>query len=1371
MRYIILTILITLGFCQNINSQIVLDSYGFRHITTTDGLSHNMINDIYKDSQGFMWFSTSWGLNRYDGYRLKTYFSSPSDSTSICSNLVRWTRDISDNKMLVKTISDYCIYDKTTDTFYKDDSFFKSLGVVDDISDVYVDSHRNIWIACNTFLYVYIVENNQLLKVTYSIVDDLSPAEIVGICEGQDELLFSMRNGVIGSIDYAVFDLNTKEVDSRLYNTKLGDGNWTPFVDSDGDYWLNNQEAFGLWRHSKKNDFWIHYDNSTDSPIQMEPFIIRRIAEDNDGIIWLATDHGGVSLVNKKNNTSKKLTCDIYDNRTLLSNSVNTVYCDNHGTTWLGYYQTGISYYNRENFKFGINKMEQVRTVNQSFEADVNQIVEDIHGNIWIGTNGSGILRIDKKTGQQKIFKHDENNPKSLPSDVIVHMIATPDGKIWIGTFLGGLTYFDGESFHNFANNNDIPYPLKATSVWSLALDESNRLWVGTLNRGIASIDFNNDNKVDVYSKELNLTLSDYISCIQPSRNGGVFAGTEKGLMHIDPLKHTCRQVDQAGLYPILHEIINVLLEDSRGILWVGTRNGLCALDPSRHTIKIFNVKNGLTNDYISALIEDLNHNIWVTTSNGLTNIVVSNNPNEGEHAYLYATYNYGTVDGLETGTYNIRALCQCSDGMIYVGRSYGMNYFNPNNIRFNREAPLVTFTGLKIFGEEVAVGEKHSNKEILDKQLFMLNEISLPHDQNMFTVEFSTLNYVLPGKTMFSYRLAEVSDQWITTNVPEATFTNLRSGHYTLLVKATNSDGISNDHEYSLSLTILPPWWLSTWAYLVYALVLAICIWLIRAQTVKRELDKYRLRELESETEKKIALDNMKLKFFTNISHELRTPLSLIITPLDNLKDDNDVPAPVRQKLNMINRNAHKLLDMINQLLDFRKIDVGGMQLNASNGDIVSFCKEIFETFEGLSERNIEFSFVSSHNAIIMKFDADKMGKVISHLMSNAIKFTPDYGQVSLNISTNSDNSRCTISVSDSGIGIPDKHKKHIFERFYQIQQPQANGITKTSGSGIGLHITREFVLLHHGDITIADNTDGIGSVFTISLPIYIDKNDEEKLVEKSTDDDTNEILADNNEKMKVLIVDDNADFRKLLYDILSDRFNVSQAQNGKEALNMIYNDMPDLILTDVMMPIMDGNELCSRIKSDVRSSHIPVIILTAKTSEEHRIEGLKTGADDYVVKPFNSQILMLRIEKLINNCRQNQEKFNRQIDPQPSEITITSLDEQLISKAIKYVEDNMSTGDLSVEEMSRHLGMSRVHLYKKMTYITGKTPIEFIRIIRLKRAAQLLADERQNVADIAYAVGFNNPKYFSKYFKEEFGVLPSVYQAKLAEDKKLKQ
>lgn len=822
----------------------------------------------------------------------------------------------------------------------------------------------------------------------------------------------------------------------------------------------------------------------------------------------------------------------------------------------------------------------------------------------------------------------------------------------------------------------------------------------------------------------------------------------------------------QSGSMKMSNDAVNHVYKDSRGLIWIATREGLNVYDVRRHLFLDLSPVAEAKGSFIAAITEDQERNMWVSTSRKVIRVTVAS---DGKGSYLFDSRAYNSEDGLQNCDFNQRSIKTLHNGIIVIGGLYGVNVFAPDHIRYNKMLPNVMFTGLSLFDEAVKVGQSYGGRVLIEKELNDVENVEFDYKQNIFSVSFASDNYNLPEKTQYMYKLEGFNNDWLTLplGVHNVTFTNLAPGKYVLRVKAINSDGYVGMKEATLGIVVNPPFWMSWWAYLLYAIGLVVVFFLARYRMLKREREKFHLQQIENEVAKNEEINNMKFRFFTNVSHELRTPLTLIISPLEGmLKETTDELQSTR--LQLMYRNAQRLLHLVNQLLDFRKGEMSTHQLSLSEGDIISYVHSVCNSFLLMADKkHIQFSFFSGIDTFSMAFDADKVGKIVMNLLSNAFKFTPEGGRVTVMIEHVAGTpDMLEIKIADTGIGISDVDKEHIFERFYQADH---KGVEETTGNGIGLSLVRDFVTLHEGEVKVFDNI-GTGSVFVIQFPVkHVETQvqlppetgisigeEEDKEIKEETREET-----ERKDFPLLLIVDDNEDFRIFMRYSLELQYRVKLAVNGNEAWEMMQEELPDLVISDVMMPQMDGNELCRLIKQDKRTAHIPVILLTARQNTEAKLEGLQTGADDYVTKPFNMTILVLRIRKLIELSRYHR-VTQGMIDPVPSEIVITSLDEKLIEKAIKYVEDNMSRTELSVEELSRELGMSRVHLYKKLLQITGKTPIEFIRVIRLKRAAQLLRESQLHVSEVAFEVGFNNPKYFSRYFKDEFGVLPSVYQEK---------
>lgn len=872
----------------------------------------------------------------------------------------------------------------------------------------------------------------------------------------------------------------------------------------------------------------------------------------------------------------------------------------------------------------------------------------------------------------------------------------------------------------------------------------------------------------ETYTSSNSALLENNVTSLCWVDNNTLFFGTaNQGVGMMDMRTREIKKIQgQSGNVKLSNDAVNHVYKDSRGLVWIATREGLNVYDTRRHVFLDLSSVAEAKGNFIAAITEDQERNMWVSTSRKVIRVTVAS---DGKGSYLFDSRAYNSEDGLQNCDFNQRSIKTLHNGIIAIGGLYGVNVFAPDHIRYNKMLPNVMFTGLSLFDEAVKVGQSYGGRVLIEKELNDVENVEFDYKQNIFSVSFASDNYNLPEKTQYMYKLEGFNNDWLTLplGVHNVTFTNLAPGKYVLRVKAINSDGYVGIKEATLGIVVNPPFWMSWWAYLLYAVGLVIVLFLARYRMLKREREKFHLQQIENEVAKNEEINNMKFRFFTNVSHELRTPLTLIISPLEGmLKETTDELQSTR--LQLMYRNAQRLLHLVNQLLDFRKGEMSTHQLSLSEGDIISYVHSVCNSFLLMADKkHIQFSFFSGIDTFSMAFDADKVGKIVMNLLSNAFKFTPEGGRVTVMIEHVAGTPDILeIKIADTGIGISDVDKEHIFERFYQAGH---KGVEETTGNGIGLSLVRDFVTLHEGEVKVFDNI-GMGSVFVIQFPVkHVETQVQlpEETGMPAGDEEDKEMKEEAREEMErknfplLLIVDDNEDFRIFMRYSLELQYRVKLAVNGKEAWEMMQEELPDLVISDVMMPQMDGNELCRLIKQDKRTAHIPVILLTARQNTEAKLEGLQTGADDYVTKPFNMTILVLRIRKLIELSRYHR-VTQGMIDPAPSEIVITSLDEKLIEKAIKYVEDNMSRTELSVEELSRELGMSRVHLYKKLLQITGKTPIEFIRVIRLKRAAQLLRESQLHVSEVAFEVGFNNPKYFSRYFKDEFGVLPSVYQEK---------
>lgn len=1326
---------------------VVAQSYQFKHLEVSDGLSNNSVNTICKDRDGFMWFGTTTGLNRYDGYTFKIYQHAENDPGSLPDNYITDIVEMPDGRFWVNTGRGYVLFDKEQDCFITDvTGFMKNLESGGVPEQVFVDREGNTCLSvAGEGCYRY-KEGGKRLFFSY-VEHSLPEHGVTQIAECSDGLLLIYNTGLLVCLDRATLAIKWQSDEIKKYIPAGKTIEFSLFVDRDNCIWAYS--LMGIWAYDCGTKSWR--TDLTAIWSSRPDVIIHAVAQDIEGRIWVGKDYDGIDVLEKETGKATSLVAHDDNGRSLPHNTIYDLYADRDGIMWVGTYKKGVSYYSESIFKFNMYEWGDITCIEQ---ADENRL--------WLGTNDHGILLWNRSTGKAEPFWRDAEG--QLPNPV-VSMLKSKDGKLWVGTFNGGLYCMNGSQIRSYKEG--VGNALASNNVWALVEDDKGRIWIASLGGGLQCLE-PVSGTFETYTSSNSALLENNVTSLCWVDNNTLFFGTaNQGVGMMDMRTREIKKIQgQSGNVKLSNDAVNHVYKDSRGLVWIATREGLNVYDTRRHVFLDLSPVAEAKGNFIAAITEDQERNMWVSTSRKVIRVTVAS---DGKGSYLFDSRAYNSEDGLQNCDFNQRSIKTLHNGIIAIGGLYGVNVFAPDHIRYNKMLPNVMFTGLSLFDEAVKVGQSYGGRVLIEKELNDVENVEFDYKQNIFSVSFASDNYNLPEKTQYMYKLEGFNNDWLTLplGVHNVTFTNLAPGKYVLRVKAINSDGYVGIKEATLGIVVNPPFWMSWWAYLLYAVGLVIVLFLARYRMLKREREKFHLQQIENEVAKNEEINNMKFRFFTNVSHELRTPLTLIISPLEGmLKETTDELQSTR--LQLMYRNAQRLLHLVNQLLDFRKGEMSTHQLSLSEGDIISYVHSVCNSFLLMADKkHIQFSFFSGIDTFSMAFDADKVGKIVMNLLSNAFKFTPEGGRVTVMIEHVAGTPDILeIKIADTGIGISDVDKEHIFERFYQAGH---KGVEETTGNGIGLSLVRDFVTLHEGEVKVFDNI-GMGSVFVIQFPVkHVETQVQlpEETGMPAGDEEDKEMKEEAREETErknfplLLIVDDNEDFRIFMRYSLELQYRVKLAVNGKEAWEMMQEELPDLVISDVMMPQMDGNELCRLIKQDKRTAHIPVILLTARQNTEAKLEGLQTGADDYVTKPFNMTILVLRIRKLIELSRYHR-VTQGMIDPAPSEIVITSLDEKLIEKAIKYVEDNMSRTELSVEELSRELGMSRVHLYKKLLQITGKTPIEFIRVIRLKRAAQLLRESQLHVSEVAFEVGFNNPKYFSRYFKDEFGVLPSVYQEK---------
>ena len=1353
LRILFVALLLGLGICETLSAKETND-YKFNRIDVERGLSNSEVLCIFKDRSGFMWFGTPSGLNRYDGYEVVSFKQDLNTDSNLSSNNDVWRiQEDMEGRLWLNTRLGYTVFDPSTERFVPSPAdLFKKYAGTEEFWSVYIDEGKNFWFVTWEDVRFFDNKTGELKIFEQGLPDGLSRGLIADIKQGKNRYWFFLDNGMLECMDAQTHKVISRDstILKQSKTSIMDQRDMTLFVDSSGDVWAYGIGShFGVAHYNTSRTTWQIYSTNAPPVYRITNNIITEIQEDNNGNIWIGTDHGGVNVINKRTGEISVIKNDESDLLSLAQNTVKSLYKDDTGIMWLGTYKKGVCYYHESIYKF--KSLISSSTIPYK---DINCFLETKEGNFWIGTNGGGLLYFDRKREEYTLYKHNPQNPNSPAGDVIVGLEEDAYGRLWIGYYLEGLDCFDGKTFTNYNYDPQSPVGLTDNNVWVLRNDRNNHLWIGTLRGGILLM--------DVASRKIikHLETNGSVYALVERRLGGMFVGAQSGLYLYDFENETLElyEPEVFSKIQLSRNDINYLCEDSRGLLWIGTRNGLFVYNPYTKEVNKYSEANGLPSDLIQSVLEDSENNIWIATNRGLSCVKVTTNVETP--GYFFNITNYDTSEGLQGEQFNYNAAYITSKSELLFGGISGFNLFIPSQISYNTNSPKVVITDFQIYNKSIKPEETYNGRVLLKNSISITDEIKLKYSDNYITLTFAALDFCMPSKSRYYYKLEGFNDQWLEADrySRKATYTNLSPGTYVFNLKAVNNDGVESRAPISLKIIVSPPFWNTVAAWIVYLiLVLAIILWYRSRMTLKAER-KLTYAQEKLKTNQQLEMDEMKLRFFTNISHEFRTPLTLILTPLDELLN-KEKDKEKKNLLEVIDRNAQGLLRLVNQLLDFRKLDNNGHKLQQSHGDVIQFLNEQASLFnDAMEKKRINYTFSTEIPALPMWFDVDKLAKIMVNLLSNAYKFTPEEGHVSIHVK-NREDAILSISVQDDGVGVPEEDQEKIFERFYRVNPSKDYN---NQGSGIGLHIVKEYVELHGGQVH-AERLPEKGSLFEVLLPIVAEAPEHSNAILVETKEQEEERLTSEtpaeNELPKLLVVEDNAELLSFLADQLKTDYIVLRASNGMDGKEIAFAEIPDMILSDVMMPLMDGIELCQLLKADIRTSHIPFILLTAKSGEESKLEGLTAGADDYITKPFNLNILKIKIKNIVETRRYNQKEFQEQVKIEPSKITVSSLDEKLIRKALEYTEKHMSDPDFSVEELSRELGMSRVHLYKKLSSLTGKTPIEFIRIIRLKRAAQLLQESQLTVSEIAYEVGFNNPKYFRKYFKDEFGVLPSLY------------
>ncbi len=1384
-KFLILTIIIsTTAFTQSIH---------FNRLSNEDGLSSNNVYQIIQDQLGFLWIATDDGLNRFDGYDFKIFRNEASNNNSLSGNSIWALKEDSGGKIWIGTKNGWLdCFDPVTEKFNNIKLESNIIGE-NAITAIYEDRNHFIWIGTyRDGLYRLNPKSGNLDHWLNKSGNDrsLSNNYISSILQDNEgNIWISTYNG-LNKFNPKVSIKNFQRYYNETENSNSISDNvvWalSPSQTDSNLFWIGT--ANGLTSYQTDKKIFTQYKIPNPDNLQFGSSAGNVIEErlGNETILWIDS-YAGLVRLNITKGDCERYTLNKNNSHSLASNQTHDIIKDRSGVLWiatnngLNSYSPARSKFNnvlsdkyrfinsdlidKKNIKaiaktsdnriwlgteeglFSFNTSNEIKKVNRYSQTENLNIWSLTPGNInelWIGTYGSGIYKMDTRSGRISHFSYGENKYKTPAVRFNKSIYHDKQNNIWIGYWGFGLGRINASTgkYKHWLNAPGNPSSLSHNDVWVIYQDKKGRIWIGTNGGGLNLFDENLSEKFYRWTYE----------------------------------KNNPQSLSSNSIYSICESTKNQ--DYNKTIFWIGTDNGLNRFEinnsdtfitTSKPIVKItrFTIKDGLADNSISCIVEDNAGNLWLGTNSGITFYDITKNE----------FINFNKADGIVGGSFYSSSIYKDKNGIIFMGSTSGLNCFSPNEIKLSKFVPPVLITDFMIFNEPVKVNEN----SILHSSILYTNNITLHYKQNVFSFQFAALDYSSPRSIHYAYKLEGFDKEWVQTNSRRfVTYTNLNPGEYTFKVKATNSDGIWSNNVNALKVIITPPWWQTPWAIGLYVLIFLLGVSaIIKFQSYRAHLQQeLKLQEFEAQHLREI--ENMKSRFFANLSHEFRTPLMLIKGPLEQLINGR-IKENLQKHYQMILRNAEKLQNLIDQLLELSQLEAETIPLDMQRHDLVKLIKGFTYSFIPLAEQKfITLNFNSSVESIFALIDKDKTEKIINNLLSNAFKFTPEGGNINVMISINNKitQSFVKIEIKDSGIGIPEEYQNKIFNRFYRIEDGKKENY---SGSGIGLALVKELVTLHKWDIAV-QSKEGVGTTFTLMIPLKEEFEDENKNVtstnylskESERIDDKeliNAQLIEENLPVKqmsnkpvVLFVEDSDDVRSYVHDLLKQDYEVLLAGKAKAGIELALKNMPELIISDIMMPEMDGIEFCHRIKNDWQTSHIPVILLTAKATEDSKIEGLETGADDYLTKPFNAEELFARIKNLIEQRKTLREKFSKEINIKPGTLSNNTIDNEFMKRVLNSVESNLHDSNYNTEKFAEELFVSRRQLHRKLLAITGQTPGEFIRVFRLKRAAQMLIEKNLNVTQIAYEVGFESPAQFTRAFKKHFECLPSEFNHKIS-------
>ncbi len=1372
--YLILTLLPVSGI--KVHAAFNPDAYIFTYLTLENGMAQNTVDYIYRDSRGFMWFATWNGLNRFDGYGFIRY-DTQSKENAINSLFVRALVEDYHNQLWVGTEDGVNVIDiysgevKRFDTY----PFAGNRIFTGSVNTLMKDTKGRIWIGFSDGLAIVSLDNKGDIAAIDMLEEGPESNVYILYQDITGKVWIGYRNGIRIANGVSEKVIQFEQAPGSLQETSFGEV--FAFFPEGDKMWIGTSS--GLVRYDKKNKTHTVYTNDLLNSRSLLQNYVKDIAMDRDGNLLLAT-FKGLCIYNKGTNDFTHIVSSPERAGGLNNNFVNSLYVDPSGMIWIGTEKGGINKMIKKDVMFNLYRHDNKQPSSLS-PNPVNAIYEDSNRNIWIGTVEGGLNKRTDPAGKFKHFRHDPNDPYSLTHNA-VSVITEGGGYLWVGTWGGGVDRMELTREGLFEHTSDLirSGAFVSSFISGIVYDPAwHALWIGTRD-GLDFYDLNTEAVIQVLHKDRQINL---VSGIYLDRSDRLWAGTENGLFCITAersdnavghfnVQHCPLTTSINKTFP--HEKISCIFQSEDNTLWFGSNgSGLYKLtgrEDDRYVFKNYGTEVGFSDNVIYAIEEDELGYLWLSTNMGLSSFCPAN-----ERANTF----YAS-DGLSTNQFYWAASCHTSDGKLLFGNMDGAVIFDPSEMERDTTQLTVSITGGKLYNEPVNYN--------LIKDGWNLKE----RDRS-FSIEFSSLYYHSPEKIKYMYMLAGFDTDWTiaTSNRRFANYTNLPAGKYEFKVRSTNPDGEWSGYITSLPVRVIPPFYKTPWFIGFLVLFVILLLYYINEMRIrnlqrqKRQLEvmvnertqeiesqKNRLaiqaKDLEEANEKLNQATQDKISFFTNITHEFKTPLTLILGPIEQALKLSHNPKVIDQ-LKLVRKNSNFLLSLINQLMDFRKVDSGSMKVNKTAGNFEEFVHSLILPFHILiNGRNILVEERYHLSEPVFRFDPDLMQKILVNLLSNAVKFTPDNGSIHVYVSMLENKAtrkkRLYLSVNDSGPGIPPDERDQIFNRFYQIENQTIYPVYGQSGTGIGLFLCKQIIELLKGSITVKENkSGGKGASFRILIPIEPEDVQTGNAYYMETDDGdsyNDEETEETPDKPLLLIVEDNSDMRIFIKSVLESNFRIIEAPNGDVALKKTIKHLPDFIVADIMMPVMDGLEFCMKVKNNFATSHIPILLLTAKSSTEVRIEGYRAGADGYIAKPFDAELLVARINNILEGKSRMHKAFNNSMDVKSLDIEEESQDRKFLDKLMEIIHDNYQDATFDVAELIEKMHMSKSLLHRKLHSLIGQPAVKIIRSYRLSKAKELIeihAGGRKNISEIAYEVGFNDPKYFTRCFTKQYGSTPS--------------